>query len=197
MRKVLCIAAALAVVALVPARVDAVWLEGQRPVFTGKIAAVFDTPGSYTWTVPDGVWRIMVEMWGGGARGDQFSGWWGTETYIGSGGSYGFTYIDVTPGMACNIVVGAGGDSDWENGGITSITCGSFYYYVEGGQACAGGGSSNAPFSIQGQECGHYKSNTNTEKDGGAAARGGFAGSWPGGGAATGSAAPGGLVIYY
>jgi len=186
------------------ARVFGVWLEGQRPVFTGKIAAVFDTPGSYTWTVPDGVWRIMVEMWGGGARGDQSSGWWGTETIIGGGGWYGFTYIDVTPGMTCNIVVGAGGDSDWENGGTTSITCGSTYYYADGGRAIhdvwgpiCDGGSSNAPFRIQGQGCGHYRSNTNYEKDGGAAPRGGFSGSWPGGGAATGTAPAGGLVIYY
>ncbi len=198
---------ALTVAALVPARVFATWLEGQRPVFTGKIAAVFDTPGTYTWTVPDGVWRIMVELWGGGARGNYSDGWWGSSIEIGAGGGYGFAYIDVVPGMTCHITVGAGGSSDYDPGDTSSITCGTTTYYAAGGyytydfgRVCHGG-VSNAPLHIQGQGCGGYSPSDDYEKDGGGAGRGGFGtkevGIWPGGGGGTGSGAPGGVVIYY
>ncbi len=220
MRKVLYIAAALTIVALVPARVDAVWLEGQRPVFTGKIAAVFDTPGSYTWTVPDGVWRIMVEMWGGGGGGARTNH---GERAGGGGGGYGFTYIDVTPGMTCHIFVGVGGDTrTWNgsDGGNTSITCGTTSYIATGGEGGSAGtsygegglgGTSDAPFSIQGSPGSPFS----TESRGGFSPRGGYgaknrstngsmvSAGWPGGGGACvyragcKDGAPGGLVIYY
>ena len=146
-----------------------------------------------------------MELWGGGARGSDGS----SDIYIGSGGGYGFAFIDVVPGMTCYITVGSGASFRWSSGGTTSITCGSTYYYAEGGRITTSdpldpciGGSSNAPFHIQGQKCGYYGGTLSATifGYGGSAGRGGFGtkevGRWPGGGGAEGGA-PGGVVIYY
>ncbi|NBR99945.1 MAG: DUF1566 domain-containing protein, partial [Actinobacteria bacterium] len=67
---------------------------------------LFNTPGTYTWTVPAGVTAITVGAVGGGGGGSQ-------KTTGGSGGGGGLTSysnsIAVTPGTTCTIIVGSGG----------------------------------------------------------------------------------------
>lgn len=58
---------------------------------------VEDTPGSYSFTVPEGVIRIRVSAWGGGGGGER-----GTAVAGGAGdggAAYASTTLVVTPGM--------------------------------------------------------------------------------------------------
>jgi hypothetical protein len=77
---------------------------------------VYNTAGTYTYTVPDCVTSIFVEAWGGGGGGgactsNQNSG--GEEACTGGGGGGGGGYASrsysVTPGQTYTVVVGAGG----------------------------------------------------------------------------------------
>jgi hypothetical protein len=73
---------------------------------TNFSSQLFNTPGTYSWTVPDGVTDISVAGVGGGGGGSQ-------KTTGGSGGGGGLisysNQISVTPGTICTIVVGGGG----------------------------------------------------------------------------------------
>lgn len=79
--------------------------------------ALYDTPGTYTWTAPPGVTSVCVACIGGGAGG-------GGELYFGSylgagGGGGGLGYknnIAVTPGTGYTVVVGSGGTGAGANG---------------------------------------------------------------------------------
>jgi hypothetical protein len=87
-----------------------VWNEIAQTVhlpYRGKI--LFKTAGVYQWTVPANVWKVFVEVRGGGG-----SGAFGTlETGAGGGGAGGFSkrLVPVTPGSVITITVGAGGAS--------------------------------------------------------------------------------------
>ena len=71
----------------------------------------FSTPGTYSFTVPTNITRLLVELWGGGGGG-------GLGLYFsGGGGGYSRSIIIVTPGTTINVIVGAGG-----SGGITSTS---------------------------------------------------------------------------
>lgn len=76
--------------------------------------AIFDQPGSYTYTVPSGVTSIAAKLWGG-AGGSGTVG-----TYYGYGGAGGFSggTIPVTPGETLSITV-AGGGASRTPGGFT------------------------------------------------------------------------------
>lgn len=63
--------------------------------------ASFATPGSTTWTVPAGVTRIKVELWGGGASGG--------AVYSGGAGAYIIAVLNVTAAQVWNITVANGG----------------------------------------------------------------------------------------
>lgn len=99
-----------------------IWLSqgniGNEQQFVGALTAgipnvqVFNTPGTYSWTVPENVHRIMVELWGGGGGGGFSSG--------GQGGGYGKQVIEVTPGFIYTVIVGNGGNSH-ESGGNSSF----------------------------------------------------------------------------
>ena len=86
---------------------------------------LFDTPGSYNWTVPAGVTSISVAGIGGGGGGAQ-------KSAGGSGGGGGLiTYsnsIAVTPGTTCTIVVGSGGAT----GGTYGVNGSSTYLLLPG-----------------------------------------------------------------
>jgi len=73
---------------------------------TNFSSQLFNTPGTYSWTVPEGVTSISVAGVGGGGGGSQ-------KTTGGSGGGGGLisysNSISVTPGTTCTIVVGGGG----------------------------------------------------------------------------------------
>ena len=89
---------------------------------TGTITYL--TPGIYTWTVPDGVYRIFVQIWGAGGSG-------GLGNYVagsyfsgggGSSGSYGAAFMSVVPLSGISVVVGQGGNGvSPSNGSSTSF----------------------------------------------------------------------------
>ena len=59
----------------------------------------FNTAGSSTWTVPNGVSSALFEIWGGGGGGGgALGGTLGTAGGGGGGGGYSAVTISVTPG---------------------------------------------------------------------------------------------------
>ena len=94
-----------------------------------------------TWTVPAGVDRVLVELWGAGAGGRELSG--------GGAGGYLKALLDVTPGDTYTITLGEGGigqtsSASATNGGTTSITGYTFSpLQATGGIATGLGGSTS------------------------------------------------------
>jgi hypothetical protein len=72
----------------------------------------FTTPGTFTYTVPPLVTRILIEAWGGGGNSAAAGA---TAPTSGGGGGYGVLALAVSPGDVLTIVVGAGG-------GVTTVT---------------------------------------------------------------------------
>ncbi|WDU80047.1 glycine-rich domain-containing protein [Lysinibacillus sp. G01H] len=74
--------------------------------------AIFDKPGTYTWTCPEGVEEIRLTMFAGGGSGSIILSGSGGGTYAlgGGGGSYvDNRYIKVVPGTTYQLIVGPGG----------------------------------------------------------------------------------------
>ena len=68
----------------------------------------YDSPGTYTFTVPPGVTQVYFQAWGGGG-GSHNSG---TARRPGAGGgAYAGSYLAVTSGASFTIVVGSGGSA--------------------------------------------------------------------------------------
>ncbi len=86
------------------------------------------TGADQTYTVPDGVNKIKVRMWGGGGGGGHKGGW--SFGYQGGGGGYTEADMSVVPGQVLTVMVGAGG-----NAGTTGNTN---YNYGGGGPNCGG-----------------------------------------------------------
>ncbi|MBN8821830.1 MULTISPECIES: hypothetical protein [unclassified Spirosoma] len=127
---------------------------------------VFTT--STTWIVPTNVTLIMAEVWGAGAGGT-----WAQTNGItlsasgGGAGGYGRGYMQVTPGTALTLIVGAKGNGgSWttptSNGGNSQINSatgaigayggstnqqGGFAFGSNLGFGCQGGNGSNAKMS--------------------------------------------------
>lgn len=70
-------------------------------VYRGR--AIFASPGTSNFTVPDGVYRVVAEVWGAGGGGSGGSGG------SGAGGGYARKSIEVGPGQVISVTVGAGG----------------------------------------------------------------------------------------
>jgi hypothetical protein len=89
----------------------------------------FATPGTALWTVPAGVIKIMVEIWGGGGAATLYGG--------GGGGAYVAAIIPVTPGLNVSYTVGTGGSpvssSTSSDGGLSGVSFGSFVATAYGG----------------------------------------------------------------
>lgn len=86
------------------ARVDT--LNTQVRAFFGE--AVFDVPGTYTWTAPAGVTSVSAVCIGGGGGGRTSTS--SIVAVSGGGGGLGWkSNIAVTPGQSYTVVVGAGG----------------------------------------------------------------------------------------
>jgi hypothetical protein len=142
---------------------------------------VYASAGTNTFTVPAGVTKIMVEVWGGGGGGaGTNSGYAGG----GGGGAYGKQILTVTAGNSYTVVVGAGGSagaggSVGGNGGITSFGTGPL---VSAGGGFGGqptgaggvGGTSTSTFNISGEN-GRFGYNT-SDAYGGASPNGGNGG---------------------
>ncbi|MGG9972279.1 glycine-rich domain-containing protein [Ferruginibacter sp. SUN002] len=84
-----------------------------------------------TWTVPAGVTKVYVEVWGGGGGGGFGTG--------GSGAGYIVGKFVVTPSSSITITVGAGGNYGTETtngiiGGISSVTYGAIVLTATGGE---------------------------------------------------------------
>jgi hypothetical protein len=97
----------------------------------------FSSPfATYTWTAPDGVTHVMVEMWGAGGGGDAVGG---------SGGAYSRSVISVVPGTDYLVTVGGGGfgaaafGHGAGDGAGSSVSLGSaVLIFAGGGQAAHG-----------------------------------------------------------
>jgi len=171
---------------------------------------VFSSSGTFSWTCPVGVTKIMVEVWGAGGGGGNNAG--------GGGGGYGKETVSVIPNTTYTIIVGAGGSvgSAGTTGGTTSFGSLILASGGAGGNQAGGGalgGTSSAVFNINGG-FGLSTSSAGTDfisggsgANGGAGGYGGCspkAGTAPGGGGGKfpgscwGSAgAQGRLVIWY
>jgi hypothetical protein len=110
----------------------------------GSGSQTYQTPGTYTFVVPAGVTRILVQVWGGGGGG-------GSATVAGAsgsggcGGGYCEKICTVTPGASITITVGARGVGstgafNGTAGGTSSV--GSFCSATggDGGFYSSGGG---------------------------------------------------------
>ncbi len=110
--------------------------------------------GSYTWTVPDGVLSVVVELWGAGGGGSiaPYPNCGGA----GGAGGYGKGPISVTPGDQINISVGFGGNGcstpTFVYGGCSGLAGGNTSF---GGSLTAFGGQSGSMSgsSIQSGSC--------------------------------------------
>lgn len=71
---------------------------------------VISTPGTSSFTVPEGVSCIQVECWGGGGRGGSTE-YSRTECGGGGGGAYSRSILSVTGGNSYTFTVGAGSSS--------------------------------------------------------------------------------------
>lgn len=85
--------------------------------YTGSQHQDFVTPGTYSFTIPNGVFRVWVTVVGaGGAGGSGAVDPYNTGGYGGGGGGRGGIAfrkpIDVTPGSAATVQVGSGGLSN-------------------------------------------------------------------------------------
>lgn len=78
-----------------------------KPIVTEEITS------SKTWTVPEGVAEIFVQVFGGGSGGDSTARNSNVSSYPGAGGSGGHMAMGVftvTPGTQYTITIGAGGN---------------------------------------------------------------------------------------
>jgi hypothetical protein len=94
------------------------------------------TPGTYTWTVPNGVSRLIIAEWGGGNSG----GVWGSDDVGGTAGSFTLGFLSVNSGQSVTIVVGAGGVNKG-GGSASSVSNNSITVTAPGGGGGAASGT--------------------------------------------------------
>ncbi len=108
------------------------------------------TPGTYTFVVPNGVTRLLGDLWGGGGGGGGGEGMYqyGGGQGGGGGGSGAFTegWLDVSPGQRITVDVGAGGAGGPGGAAPSSI----WAYENNGSWGTAGGSSSLATLTAAG-----------------------------------------------
>ncbi|GMQ31161.1 glycine-rich domain-containing protein [Algoriphagus confluentis] len=124
-----------------------------KPVFTSgfEVILVYNCPGTYTWSPPEGLTQYEVLVVGGGGSGGNTST--NNENKAGGGGGAGaviaqtFTIpgAGLPSGQTYNVVVGAGGNSNGtnasqRNGSLSRFSNGSTTLTANGGGA---GGRSN------------------------------------------------------
>jgi len=79
----------------------------------------FPPAGTYSFVVPQGISRLLVDVWGaggGGGPGSPFVGGGGFGGGGGGGGAYSRGIINVTAGTALTVKVGAGGAGGYNTG---------------------------------------------------------------------------------
>ena len=179
---------------------------------------VFDSVGTFVWTVPSGVTKIIVECWGGGGGGG--ASCYGYTLFSGGGGGgYSKSVVIVIPDSAYLITVGTGGSvgnsgqpSTFNISQVVAVGGGSGssacypYSYVNIGGGCGGGacGSQNVGnITINGQTGSlfynqpHFSGNTpgGNSPLGGNGGSDGIGASAPGGGGGGNSSGMHGRVV--
>ncbi len=108
------------------------------------ISKSFSTKGDATWTVPNCVTSVTIEVWGGGGAGGGATGY---PSYGGGGsaGAYTRGVFTVTPGSTINLHVGAGGASSLTatNNGEASWVFSNTTILAVGGNGAPGNVSGN------------------------------------------------------
>jgi hypothetical protein len=141
---VLILWAALAAVALAAASPAATAADGNCQPSGDKVVCTFDTPGTWSWTVPAGVTQATFEVFGAqGGRGGETDGGQG-----GLGGEAKATFFDLQPNSKLQVNVGgagqAGGDTNGAGqGGLNGGGDGGGSYGPGGG---GGAGASDVRF---------------------------------------------------
>lgn len=106
--------------------------------------SIFNTSGSFT--VPDGVFKVLVEVWGAGGGGGGGSGS-SQAGGGGGGGGYSSKLMNTTPGTVFAVTVGAAGNAGAIGagtagaGGTTTATDGTTTISATGGAGGYNGGS--------------------------------------------------------
>jgi alpha-tubulin suppressor-like RCC1 family protein len=110
-----------------------------RAPFSANVE-VITTPGTYSWTAPEGITSVSVLAVGGGGAGG--AAYWAGGG--GGGGGLGFkSNISVTPGSSYTVVVGAGGIGITGNeGGVGGD--GGDTYFIDTSTVLGGGGKGGA-----------------------------------------------------
>jgi hypothetical protein len=163
----------------------------------------YTTPGTYSWTVPDGITSVSVVCVGGGGSG-------GTHGTGGGGGGLGWkNNITVIPGQSYTVVVGAGGPGSYD--GLSNGIAGEQSYFINPSTVRGAGGSGGllrGPGVAPGYQIAGGAGGTYTGDGGGNGGAGGtcFGSDWSsfplvsgGGGAGgySGSGGGGGAGTYY
>jgi hypothetical protein len=141
----------------------------------------YTTPGSYNWTVPNGVTSIQIVATGGGG-GASYPG----TGFGGNGGNGGVVTatLAVTPGAVLSFYVGGGGagttiQAGGGGGGSTNVNAGTANQIIAGGGG--GGGGGNAELSPGGNGggagTGSGTAGTGANNSGGSPGAGGVGGS--------------------
>jgi hypothetical protein len=167
-------------------------------VSCGSNVINYTTPGSYSWTVPDGVTTIEVVATGGGGGGGEYTG--------GNGGVVTAT-LSVTPGQVLPLFVGGGGAGSVAGGGggSSNVDAGAADQVIAGGGGGGGGGAGGAATGGNGGGSGtgsggNGNAGNPSSGSGGSGGIGGAGGSGPGfnglpgpgGNGANGNGGPGG-----
>src|SRR5215469_13120078 len=106
---------------------------------------------SNTFVVPDGVYKLLVEIWGAGGGGGGTSnllpGGYVNDGGVGSVGAYTRGVLTVVPGTTITVIVGIGGPGgqiamNGGDGGSSSVSNGSSSITSGGGRGGAPGNSS-------------------------------------------------------
>lgn len=108
-------------------------------------------PGPQTFTIPAGVTKVAVELWGGGGGGSQGGG--------GGAGGYTFGIIDVFAGGTADIIVGNGGAGATGAGSGTSGEESRFTFNLTTAIGAGGGGGAFSSFPGSGGIMGAYSTN--------------------------------------
>lgn len=105
-----------------------------------KNITTYSNPGTYSWVVPAGVYKVFARVWGGGGGGGGIAG---TNNAGGGGGAGGYVegWFDVVPGQTVPIIVGARGTAGAASNSGTAGTGGTSSF---GSNCSATGGSGGA-----------------------------------------------------
>lgn len=117
------------------------WQNAKGAVAPVSGSQTYDATGTHNWTVPDGVYLVLVELWGGGGGGgNSNAGGWGCTS--GAGAAYVCDLVPVVPGSSIQVIVGAGG---------ASVQDGGYSQFKNSSYRAAGGGrgySSGPDYSV-------------------------------------------------